>query len=46
MCTNCIKCKSKDCVKKMGKNASGSQRYICKNCGKSFVLNKTKKNSL
>ena len=38
MCTNCIKCKSKDCVKKMGKNASGSQRYICKNCGKSFVL--------
>ena len=29
MCTNCIKCKSKDCVKKIGKNVSGSQRYIC-----------------
>jgi len=43
MCTNCIKCKSKDCVKKMGKNASGSQRYICKNCGKSFVLKPKKK---
>ena len=43
MCTNCIKCKSKDCVKKIGKNVSGSQRYICKNCGKTFVLEKVKR---
>ena len=44
MCKNCIYCKSKNCVKKMGKNVSGSQRYIRKNCGKSFVLKPKKIN--
>ena len=38
MCKNCIYCKSKNCVKKMGKNVSVSQRYICKNYGKIFIL--------
>ena len=38
MCTNCIYCKCKKCVIKKGKTKAGSQRYICKNCGKSFVL--------
>ena len=38
MCRNCIYCKCKKCVIKKGKTKAGSQRYICKNCGKTFIL--------
>ena len=44
MCKNCIYCKSKNCVIKKGKTKAGSQRYICKNCGKTFILKSNGRN--
>jgi transposase-like protein len=39
---NCIVCDSEDVVKN-GKQASGKQRYKCKDCGKTFQNNYTNK---
>ena len=36
-CKKCKYCNWKDCIKR-GKPRTNKQRYICKNCGKSFVL--------
>ena len=36
-CKKCKYCNCKDCIKR-GKTRTNKQRYICKNCGKSFVL--------
>ena len=44
MCRNCIYCKCKKCVIKKGKTKAGSQRYICKNCGKTFILKSNGRN--
>ena len=44
MCRNCIYCKCKNCVIKKGKTKAGSQRYICKNCGKTFILKSNGRN--
>ena len=41
---NCIYCKSKNCVIKKEKTKAGSQRYFCKNCGKTFILKSNGRN--
>ena len=38
----CKYCNCKDCIKR-GKTKTGKQRYFCKNCGKTFVLEKIKR---
>ena len=41
---NCIYCKNKNCVIKKRKTKAGSQRYFCKNCGKTFILKSNGRN--
>ena len=41
-CKKCKYCNCKDCIKR-GKTRTGKQRYFCKNCGKTFVLEKIKR---
>ena len=43
MCTNCIYCKSKNCIKR-GETIINKQRYFCKNCGKTFILKSNGRN--
>ena len=40
---NCKYCNCENCVIKKGKTITGKQRYFCKQCGKTFVLEEVKR---
>ena len=40
---NCKHCNCENCVIKKGKTITGKQRYFCKQCGKTFVLEEVKR---
>ena len=37
-CKNCVFYKIQDCTIKIWNTEDGMQRYICKNCSKTFIL--------